>query len=171
MPHTLTDRQQNIGLLSLSKVQSLSWVTQLHKTDKSVSREKQITILSRQPHCYLLNQLRIPDFRFYQTSSPARKTCQHQFKHWEDLSLRWNESESRFLSQCSIWCFFAPCILLKSHWSTRKLLNALSSFFSSCVLGMPSFQKSAVFFNIVQKAFDPPPLLFEHLSYFAGGVF
>ena len=38
-------------------------------------------------------------------------------------------------------------------------------------LGKPSFQKSAVFFNIVQKAFDPPPLLFEHLSYFAGGVF
>ena len=24
-------------------------------------------------------------------------------------------------------------------------------------LGKPSFQKSAVFFNIVQKAFDPPP--------------
>ena len=24
-------------------------------------------------------------------------------------------------------------------------------------LGMPSFQKSAVFLNIVQKAFDPPP--------------
>ena len=39
------------------------------------------------------------------------------------------------------------------------------------VLGMPSDKKSAVFFNIVQKAFDPPPLLFEHLSYFAGGVF
>ena len=38
-------------------------------------------------------------------------------------------------------------------------------------LGMPPFQKSAVFLNIVQKAFDPPPLLFEHLSYFAGGVF
>ena len=38
-------------------------------------------------------------------------------------------------------------------------------------LGMPSDKKSAVFFNIVQKAFDPPPLLFEHLSYFAGGVF
>ena len=36
---------------------------------------------------------------------------------------------------------------------------------------MPPFQKSAVFLNIVQKAFDPPPLLFEHLSYFAGGVF
>ena len=34
---------------------------------------------------------------------------------------------------------------------------------------MPPFQKSAVFLNIVQKAFDPPPLLFEHLSYFAGG--
>ena len=39
------------------------------------------------------------------------------------------------------------------------------------LLGMPPFQKSAVFLNIVQKAFDPPPLLFEHLSYFAGGVF
>ena len=39
-------------------------------------------------------------------------------------------------------------------------------------LGMPPFQKSAVFLNIVQKAFaPPPPLLFEHLSYFAGGVF
>ena len=36
---------------------------------------------------------------------------------------------------------------------------------------MPSCEKSAVFLNIVQKAFDPPPLLFEHLSYFAGGVF
>ena len=38
-------------------------------------------------------------------------------------------------------------------------------------LGKPSRKKSAVFFNIVQKAFDPPPLLFEHLSYFAGGIF
>ena len=38
-------------------------------------------------------------------------------------------------------------------------------------LGKPPFQKSAVFLNIVQKAFDPLPLLFEHLSYFAGGVF
>ena len=27
----------------------------------------------------------------------------------------------------------------------------------SSSLGMPSFQKSAVFLNIVQKAFDPPP--------------
>ena len=26
-------------------------------------------------------------------------------------------------------------------------------------LGMPSFQKSAVFLNIVQKAFDPPPFI------------
>ena len=35
-------------------------------------------------------------------------------------------------------------------------------------LGKPSCKKSEVFLNIVQKAFDPPPLLFEHLS---GGVF
>ena len=38
-------------------------------------------------------------------------------------------------------------------------------------LGKPSRGKSEVFLNIVQKAFGPPPLLFEHLSYFAGGVF
>ena len=38
-------------------------------------------------------------------------------------------------------------------------------------LGKPSREKSAVFLNIVQKAFDPSPPLFEHLSYFAGGVF
>ena len=38
-------------------------------------------------------------------------------------------------------------------------------------LGKPTRKKSAVFLNIVQKAIDPPPLLFEHLSYFAGGVF
>ena len=45
------------------------------------------------------------------------------------------------------------------------------SKYVNTALGKPSFQKSAVFLNIVQKAFAPPPLLFEHLSYFAGGVF
>ena len=29
-------------------------------------------------------------------------------------------------------------------------------------LGKPSFKKSAVILNIVQKAFGPPPLSFEH---------
>ena len=29
-------------------------------------------------------------------------------------------------------------------------------------LGKPTREKSAVFFNIVQKASDPPPLSFEH---------
>ena len=43
--------------------------------------------------------------------------------------------------------------------STVAALNLARSYFP---LGKPSFQKSAVFFNIVQKAFDPPPLLFEH---------
>ena len=33
---------------------------------------------------------------------------------------------------------------------------------SARVLGKPSRKKSAVFLNIVQKAFDPPPLSFEH---------
>ena len=40
-----------------------------------------------------------------------------------------------------------------------------------CGKGKAPFQKRAVFLNIFQKAFCPPPLLFEHLSYFAGGVF
>ena len=34
-------------------------------------------------------------------------------------------------------------------------------------LGKPSREKSAVFFNIVQKAFDPPPLSFDHHAEFA----
>ena len=47
-------------------------------------------------------------------------------------------------------------------------------------LGKPSFQKSAVFLNIVQKAFDPPPLYLNicpilqgvfFKRVFAGGVF
>ena len=39
--------------------------------------------------------------------------------------------------------------------STAFLLPLISH--ELFLLGKPSFQKSAVFFNIVQKAFDPPP--------------
>ena len=39
--------------------------------------------------------------------------------------------------------------------------------FSLPDLGKPSREKSAVFLNIVQKAFDPPPLSFEHHAEFA----
>ena len=39
-------------------------------------------------------------------------------------------------------------------------------------LGKPSWEKSAVFFNIVQKAFAPPPLSFEHyVVNFSEGIF
>ena len=55
------------------------------------------------------------------------------------------------------------------HYLDMNVIGPKEVFFSP--LGMPPFQKSAVFLNIVQKAFDPPPLLFEHLSYFAGGIF
>ena len=48
--------------------------------------------------------------------------------------------------------------------------RSLSKMTPEVNLGKPSIKKSAVLLNIVQKAFDPPPL-FEHLSYFAGGVF
>ena len=42
--------------------------------------------------------------------------------------------------------------------------DQLSTCFSEVMkpLGKPSFKKSAIFFNIVQKAFDPPLLSFEH---------
>ena len=51
-----------------------------------------------------------------------------------------------------------------------RLLQGVSLFFESysparhyvCALGEPSSARSAVFLNIVQKAFDPPPLRFEH---------
>ena len=56
------------------------------------------------------------------------------------------------------------------HKSHKMTNNKNENESQSTLLGKPSFQKSAVFLNIVQKAFDPP-LLFEHLSYFAGGVF
>ena len=62
------------------------------------------------------------------------------------------------------------CLTFAKIYSTSSSSSSSVSF-SSLSLGMPPFQKSAVFLNIVQKAFDPPPLLFEHLSYFAGGVF
>ena len=71
----------------------------------------------------------------------------------------------------------ANSAIIRDHRSSPRELrahfNTFESFSSARALGMPPFQKSAVFLNIVQKAFDPspPPLLFEHLSYFAGGVF
>ena len=38
-------------------------------------------------------------------------------------------------------------------------------------LGMPSFQKSAVFLNIVQKAFGPPPPFYLNICPILQGVF
>ena len=65
-------------------------------------------------------------------------------------------------------------IFLSSEMGRKELNRFYYTYFEIddiWSLGKPTFQKSAVFLNIVQKAFDPPPLLFEHLSYFAGGVF
>ena len=36
-------------------------------------------------------------------------------------------------------------------------MNNVVNQLTVAALGMPPFQKSAVFLNIVQKAFDPPP--------------
>ena len=62
-----------------------------------------------------------------------------------------------------IICCFGLCCLV--------IFGRLTKARKRVSLGMPPFQKSAVFLNIVQRPFAPPPLLFEHLSYFAGGVF
>ena len=44
------------------------------------------------------------------------------------------------------------------HASPMLLHNLNTKCFNNMLLlGMPPFQKSAAFLNIVQKAFDPPP--------------
>ena len=62
---------------------------------------------------------------------------------------------------------------LRQIWLVCKngILQIWEKFDLFREIGKPSGKKSAVFLNIVQKAFDPPPPLFEHSSYFAGGVF
>ena len=48
----------------------------------------------------------------------------------------------------------------KLHWERQVQvyrIRALFTLYKYIHLGMPPFQKSAVFFNIVQKAFAPPP--------------
>ena len=42
---------------------------------------------------------------------------------------------------------------------------------TSLCLGKPSFQKSSVFLNIVQKAFDPPPPFYLNICPILQGVF
>ena len=53
------------------------------------------------------------------------------------------------------------CTLPPERTQPQNLGKA--SFFQEALkLGKPSFKKSAVFLNIFQKAFAPPPLSFEH---------
>ena len=59
--------------------------------------------------------------------------------------------------------------ILFNHINLISLSVVFLQIYERGILGKPSIKKSAVFLNIVQKALDP--LLFEHLSYFAGGVF
>ena len=66
----------------------------------------------------------------------------------------------------------SPAASLSSSRKTSSSLHScrhkkLWTSPSSSPLGKPSREKSAVFLNIVQKAFDPPPLSFEHHAEFA----
>ena len=51
----------------------------------------------------------------------------------------------------------------------KTIARTLRSY-SMTALGKPSFQKSAVFLNIVQKAFDPP-LFYLNICPILQGVF
>ena len=44
-------------------------------------------------------------------------------------------------------------------------------YFDLGILGKPSIKKSAVFFNIVQKAFDPPPFIWTFVLFCRGCFF
>ena len=48
--------------------------------------------------------------------------------------------------------------ILPKNSKVAKISMSVSSLHIDVILGKPSREKSAVFFNIVQKAFDPPPL-------------
>ena len=69
------------------------------------------------------------------------------------LSILWVSSE---YSLDVLWVFF-ECPL-----SILWVSSVCQSDRSSSSLGEPTATRSAVFLNIVQKAFDPPPLRFEH---------
>ena len=66
-----------------------------------------------------------------------------------------------YLMICIIW-FNAASVwypgVQQQRPSQQKENKVFKPFILNGNLGKPSFQKSAVFLNIVQKAFDPPPL-------------
>ena len=88
------------------------------------------------------------------------------FTMWHNFPV-WAMSIACLVRPLSYIFYLFRDTLLAYIWHAQPNTSNYSTW-----LGMPPFQKSAVFLNIVQKAFGPPPPhLFEHLSYFAGGVF
>ena len=71
------------------------------------------------------------------------------------LRLGWCDSVWR---KCQLNTWWQGCLwnCCRCRWQQRQRQELF------CILGKPSFKKSAVFFNTVQKVFDPPPLSFEH---------
>ena len=117
-----------------------------------------------------------------QLSSSVRSIIQKtEVSFWSVCSTRRNRRKEKTISDelhniqksPGLYCLTSSVHFLLSLVYLLSLLMINDQLLFTMIdqsLGKPSFQKSAVFFNIVQKAFDPP-LLFEHLSYFAGGVF
>ena len=76
---------------------------------------------------------------------------------------RWTQSvENAVTAFGKEWHSFLSLLL---HHCNHQLVKL------TIIIREAVMREKCSFFNIVQKAFDPPPLLFEHLSYFAGGVF
>ena len=59
------------------------------------------------------------------------------------------------------------CTLLIPFWNKYPFPKFSRSNLTLC-LGKPSFKKSAVFLNIVQKAFDPPPFIWTFVLFCRG---
>ena len=70
-----------------------------------------------------------------------------------NITFIWTKNRKQTLSDLGSNC-------TRSYKKSHNALTSSNPFLSlkkNALLGMPSFQKSAVFLNIVQKASDPPP--------------
>ena len=91
-----------------------------------------------------------------------RNNCTVSRRYLFGLNSEWERSKEVVLSwhRRNDWTALRRSFALVGPVKGKHLpLKAIPTW---PALGKPSRKKSAVFFNIVQKAFDPPPLSFEH---------
>ena len=109
-----------------------------------------------------ITECSVQDFDIAQVSSPCGM---FHYKEVERLTYTYIAFPGFFLGYSCLQNLIAAlvnkCWRGEVHGSVRGLAAAL---------GVPLVSKSAVFLNIVQNAFDPPPLPFEHLVDFFDGL-